>query len=87
MKIKREDVRHVAIIAHVVHGKTTLVDNLLKQSGVSGENQEVAERVMVPMILREREASPFSPKIRLYFITGLKLTLSIPRAMLILAVR
>ena len=46
MKIKREDVRNIAIIALVDHGKTTLVDNLLKQSGIFRENQEVAERVM-----------------------------------------
>ena len=42
----REDLRNIAIIAHVDHGKTTLVDEMLKQGGVFRENQAVAERVM-----------------------------------------
>lgn len=46
MLTERDDVRNIAIIAHVDHGKTTIVDELLKQSGVFRANQEVAERVM-----------------------------------------
>ncbi len=44
--IERKDIRNIAIIAHVDHGKTTLVDGMLKQSGAFRENQEVQERVM-----------------------------------------
>lgn len=46
MNIKREDLRNIAIIAHVDHGKTTLVDGMLKQSGTFRENQAVQERMM-----------------------------------------
>ena len=66
MKMKREDIRNIAIIAHVDHGKTTLVDELLKQSGVFRANQEVQERI--PMILRGNAGLRFSQKIRLSFI-------------------
>ena len=42
----REDIRNIAIIAHVDHGKTTLVDQMLKQGGVYHENQQTVDRVM-----------------------------------------
>ncbi len=68
MKTKREDVRNIAIIAHVDHGKTTLVDELLKQSGVFRENQAVEERVMDSNdIERERGITILSKNTAVYY--------------------
>ena len=80
MKTTREDVRNVAIIAHVDHGKTTLVDELLKQSGVFRANQEVQERVMDSNDI-ERVESPFFPKIQQFTTKERKSTSSTPQAM------
>ncbi|MDD3221376.1 MAG: translational GTPase TypA [Lachnospiraceae bacterium] len=68
MKIKREDIRNIAIIAHVDHGKTTLVDELLKQSGVFRSNQVVQERVMDSNdIERERGITILSKNTAVYY--------------------
>lgn len=66
--MKREDVRNIAIIAHVDHGKTTLVDELLKQSGVFRSNQVVQERVMDSNdIERERGITILSKNTAVYY--------------------
>ena len=68
MKQAREDIRNVAIIAHVDHGKTTLVDQLLRQSGVFRENQAVQERVMDSNdIERERGITILSKNTAVYY--------------------
>ena len=68
MKTKRQDVRNVAIIAHVDHGTTTLVDQLLRQSGVFRANQEVQERVMDSNDLeRERGITILSKNTAVYY--------------------
>ena len=68
MKQSRDDIRNIAIIAHVDHGKTTLVDELLKQSGVFRANQDVAERVMDSNdIERERGITILSKNTAVYY--------------------
>ena len=68
MRMKRNDIRNIAIIAHVDHGKTTLVDELLKQSGVFRDNQEVQERVMDSNALeRERGITILSKNTAVYY--------------------
>ncbi|SDZ13963.1 GTP-binding protein [Proteiniborus ethanoligenes] len=68
MKTKREDIRNLAIIAHVDHGKTTLVDQLLRQSGIFRENQVVHDRVMDSNDLeRERGITILSKNTAVYY--------------------
>ena len=75
MKTKREDIRNIAIIAHVDHGKTTLVDELLKQSGTFRQNQEVAERVMDSNdIERERGITILAKNTAVYY-NGVKINI------------
>ncbi len=75
MKTKREDIRNIAIIAHVDHGKTTLVDELLKQSGTFRQNQEVADRVMDSNdIERERGITILAKNTAVYY-NGVKINI------------
>ena len=68
MRTKREDIRNIAIIAHVDHGKTTLVDELLKQSGTFRSNQVIRERVMDSGdIERERGITILSKNTSVYY--------------------
>ncbi|MDO4828532.1 MAG: translational GTPase TypA [Clostridia bacterium] len=75
MNITREDIRNVAIIAHVDHGKTTLVDEMLKQGGVFRENQQVNDRVMDSNALeRERGITILSKNTAVHY-KGVKINI------------
>lgn len=87
MRTKREDVRNVAIIAHVDHGKTTLVDQLLKQSGVFRENQEVQERVMDSNDIERERGITILSKIQLFITKIQRSTSSTHQDMLISVAR
>ena len=75
MKIKREDIRNIAIIAHVDHGKTTLVDELLKQSGVFRSNQAVQERVMDSNDIERERGITILSKNTAVFYEGVKINI------------
>lgn len=75
MKIKREYIRNIAIIAHVDHGKTTLVDQLLKQSGVFRANQEVEERVMDSNDIERERGITILSKNTAVFYKGVKINI------------
>ena len=72
---RREDIRNVAIIAHVDHGKTTLVDQLLHQSGIFRSNEQVDERVMDSNDLeKERGITILSKNTGVYY-NGVKINI------------
>jgi GTP-binding protein len=73
--MKREDIRNIAIIAHVDHGKTTLVDGMLRQAGVFRENEEVQERVMDSNDLERERGITISAKSASVEYKGVKINI------------
>ena len=77
---RKENIRNIAIIAHVDHGKTTLVDEMLKQGGIYRENQATQDRVMDSGDLeRERGITILAKNTSIYY-KDTKITSSTPRA-------
>lgn len=72
---QNEKIRNIAIIAHVDHGKTTLVDSMLKQSGLFRDNQEVAERIMDSLELERERGITIAAKNCSFFYEGVKINL------------
>lgn len=84
---KRENLRNVAIIAHVDHGKTTLVDQLLRQSGVFRSNEAVTERVMDSGDLERERGITILSKNTAVMYNDIKINIVDTRAMPISAVK
>jgi len=73
--MRNESIRNIAIIAHVDHGKTTLVDAMLKQSGIFRDNQVVAERVMDSMDLEKERGITIMAKNTAVLYKGIKINI------------
>jgi len=73
--MRKQNFRNIAIIAHVDHGKTTLVDGLLKQSGTFHERQEVEERVMDSMALEKERGITITAKNTAIHFQGVKINI------------
>ena len=74
-KAVRTDIRNIAIIAHVDHGKTTLVDALLKQSGTFRENEEIDERIMDSIDLERERGITIMAKNTAVYYKGVKINI------------
>ena len=73
--MRKENFRNIAIIAHVDHGKTTLVDGMLRQSGIFRENQELTDRVMDNMDLERERGITISAKNTAIEYSGVKINI------------
>ena len=73
IKMRKKQIRNIAIIAHVDHGKTTLVDGMLKQSGTFKAHQQVEDRVMDSMDLEKERGKQLPQKTQQFLIIILKL--------------
>ena len=73
--MRKESIRNIAIIAHVDHGKTTLVDGLLKQSGTFKAHQDIEERVMDSMDLEKERGITITAKNTAVFYEDIKINI------------
>ena len=85
--MRKQTIRNIAIIAHVDHGKTTLVDGMLKQSGIFRDNQQIEERMMDSMDLERERGITILARIQLLPIKTSRSISSTHRDMQILAVK